>query len=183
MSDIFVPCPASQIDRRDTSKHTPAIWNMFYNKDLLRLLWNLREGYLPQPMAIMGRLSEGWLSSKFYKYPDEVIFRVIRLYGSGFSEPGKVVDIGRKKVMGWVKAVFGFCLRNSPVSQSRAWQMGILEKNERTLTQSRRGDSESPFQQQQRVDFNGPSFNLSTKALLFESNSLPFYNLQLFLSQ
>lgn len=47
---------------------------MFYNKDLLRLLWNVREEYLPQPVAIMGRLSEGWLSSKFYKYPDEVIF-------------------------------------------------------------------------------------------------------------
>lgn len=67
----------------------------------------------------MEKLLEGWLGSKFYKYSDGVFFRVVRFYVPALSEPGKVLDTGRKKATGWVKGVFGFCERNNPVFQSR----------------------------------------------------------------
>lgn len=60
---------------------------------------------------------------------------MVRVYVPGLEEPGKVVDIGRKKVMGWVRGVLGFCGRNSPVFQSRGLTDGDPEevRMERTL--------------------------------------------------
>lgn len=55
---------------------------------------------------------------------------------------------------------------------------------ERTLIYSGRGESLNLLHNNKgRTAFNGSSFNPSTKALLFESEDVSFYNLQLFLSE
>lgn len=106
---------------------------------------------------------------------------MIGLCVPGFSEPGKV-----KKVIGWVTGVFGFCTRNSAESPVKGLTDEILKKLKwrgslfsiegteclNLLFSNNKG----------QIALNCPSFNLSIKALLFESETLPFCNLQLLFS-